>query len=305
MKRSPIGMAKFKQAQDVENPMGLIQEVATRWNSAFAMVKRLLDTNDTLSTVLLSLPKAPLPFSVEEIDIMKELAELLSPFQEATVAISGSKYVTISLVIPLTCEIQQKLNNLKSKLKTVEVLSALKFLCTRLNTRFLHYETRTVAQIATIIDPRFKKEGFLTITNADQAATALEKEIDNFLSKTPQELQTLSEPPPNPTFSFLQNKVKVKVKSTRADAIMTLRQHLENLNEPKETDPLLYWKWMNTGGMMPFKAAARKYFCIPATSCESERMFSKAGQIISERRSRLKPEVVDQLLFLNKNQDLF
>jgi len=44
------------------------------------------------------------------------------------------------------------------------------------------------------------------------------------------------------------------------------------------------------------------FFCIQASSCESERVFSKAGQTISDRRTRLKPEVVDQLLFLNRNR---
>jgi len=50
------------------------------------------------------------------------------------------------------------------------------------------------------------------------------------------------------------------------------------------------------------KLVANKFFCIQASSCESERVFSKAGQTISDRRTRLKPEVVDQLLFLNRNR---
>jgi len=50
------------------------------------------------------------------------------------------------------------------------------------------------------------------------------------------------------------------------------------------------------------KMVAKKCFCIQASSCVSERVFSKAGQTISDRRTRLKPEVVDQLLFLNRNR---
>lgn len=49
------------------------------------------------------------------------------------------------------------------------------------------------------------------------------------------------------------------------------------------------------------KSCALKYLCIPATSTESERMFSKAGLIISDRRSCLKAKTVDMLLFINKN----
>ena len=36
-------------------------------------------------------------------------------------------------------------------------------------------------------------------------------------------------------------------------------------------------------------------------SVPSERLFSKAGQLVSERRNRLKPSNVDMLLFLNNN----
>lgn len=56
--------------------------------------------------------------------------------------------------------------------------------------------------------------------------------------------------------------------------------------------------------MAPLKELVCKYLCVPATSCESERAFSKAGQIISDRRTRLKADVVDKLMFINKNLNL-
>ena len=39
-----------------------------------------------------------------------------------------------------------------------------------------------------------------------------------------------------------------------------------------------------------------------ATSVPSERMFSKTGQIISERRNLIKPSKVRELALLNANQ---
>ncbi|XP_030386796.1 uncharacterized protein LOC115633472 isoform X2 [Scaptodrosophila lebanonensis] len=50
------------------------------------------------------------------------------------------------------------------------------------------------------------------------------------------------------------------------------------------------------------KACICKYLCVPATSTESERMFSKAGLIVSEKRSSLKSKNVDMLIFINKNE---
>ena len=46
---------------------------------------------------------------------------------------------------------------------------------------------------------------------------------------------------------------------------------------------------------------AKHYLCIPATSAASERNFSIAGLLLQERRSCLKVDNVDDLLFLHKN----
>lgn len=41
-----------------------------------------------------------------------------------------------------------------------------------------------------------------------------------------------------------------------------------------------------------------QHLAIPATQVTSERLFSTAGQIVSDRRTLLLPEHVEQLLFL-------
>lgn len=42
-------------------------------------------------------------------------------------------------------------------------------------------------------------------------------------------------------------------------------------------------------------------FCIPATSVPCERIFSKTGQILTDRRSSLSPSKVEKIVFLNYN----
>jgi hypothetical protein len=41
---------------------------------------------------------------------------------------------------------------------------------------------------------------------------------------------------------------------------------------------------------------------VPATFVPSERIFSSAGLIVTKLRNRLSSEVVDQIIFLNKNK---
>ncbi|XP_039968933.1 uncharacterized protein LOC120780739 [Bactrocera tryoni] len=80
----------------------------------------------------------------------------------------------------------------------------------------------------------------------------------------------------------------------KTNPVITLREYTEKPNEPLDVDPLEYWKSM--------QIMACKYLCIPAT--ESERMFSKAGELVSDRRTRLKEKNVDMLLFINKSHEM-
>ena len=46
---------------------------------------------------------------------------------------------------------------------------------------------------------------------------------------------------------------------------------------------------------------AEQYLAIPATSAPSERAFSTAGNLVTMRRCRLKPDLVQACVFLNEN----
>ena len=60
-------------------------------------------------------------------------------------------------------------------------------------------------------------------------------------------------------------------------------QHFERLEREKD-DPI-----------------CRKYLAISASSSPSERLFSKAGQIVSSQRAQLKPEQANMIIFLAEN----
>ena len=67
------------------------------------------------------------------------------------------------------------------------------------------------------------------------------------------------------------------------------------------TDNPLQWWCDNMYRFVNLANLARCILCIPATSVPSERVFSAAGDIVTQSRSRLKPKHVDMLIFLKKN----
>ena len=65
----------------------------------------------------------------------------------------------------------------------------------------------------------------------------------------------------------------------------------------KHTNPLLWWKTHATEFPQLAKLA-RRVLCIPATSAPSERIFSVAGQVATQKRNRLAPDTVALLVYL-------
>lgn len=78
-KSSPIAYAKLKEAQEPEKSYSLIQEMSTRWNCSFAMIKRMLMLKDFVSSVLLRTSKALTPLAADDIAILKDLLKLFEP----------------------------------------------------------------------------------------------------------------------------------------------------------------------------------------------------------------------------------
>ncbi len=72
---------------------------------------------------------------------------------------------------------------------------------------------------------------------------------------------------------------------------------------PRSEDPLLWWE-KNEIAFPVLSKVAKRYLGTVTTSVPAERLFSKAGETISQRRNRLKAKNVNMLLFLNTNLKL-
>ena len=85
-----------------------------------------------------------------------------------------------------------------------------------------------------------------------------------------------------------------------------LDSYLAEKNQPRTsppTDPVIYWK--SREKTFQLLAAVAKRFCsVPPSSVDSERSFSTAGAICSDKRSNMSAEKTEMLLFLAKNLEV-
>uniref|UniRef100_A0A1X7TCX8 HAT C-terminal dimerisation domain-containing protein n=1 Tax=Amphimedon queenslandica TaxID=400682 RepID=A0A1X7TCX8_AMPQE len=78
-----------------------------------------------------------------------------------------------------------------------------------------------------------------------------------------------------------------------------MNQYLKVKILDRNEDPIVWWS-EHEAAYPSLHKLAMKYLSIPGTSVPAERLFSKAGELISARRNRLKPKHVNMVLFLNK-----
>lgn len=316
-RRSTSANAKLieQQKQLNQQPKKLIQDVQTRWNSSYYMVERFIELEVPLRTTMALLDKDLPIISVEEWDFLKEITKILKPLETITKVMSGQKYVTASSVIVLTDGLYAVYSGLKSKdfyaLSKVVIDSILNGIKTRLG----DLENSSSLLITTFLDPRFKTVGFSTDAVAERAKKLVSSLITGNIKYANLDI---SQPSAHNTAqekhsevnntessiweSFDKKKTSVQPCGTPfSKAIVEIQRYLEEPLISREDDPVLWWK-NNSYNFPNLSTLVQEKFITIATSVPCERQFSKSGQILSDRRSRLSSTKVKQLLFINSNR---
>lgn len=84
--------------------------------------------------------------------------------------------------------------------------------------------------------------------------------------------------------------------------IVELNKYLSEPLIPRNEDALVWWK-RNQFVYPRLLQIVRKRLCIMGTSVPCERIFSKAGQTITKKRSTLTSGKFEKMIFLNYNLD--
>ncbi|XP_042073325.1 zinc finger BED domain-containing protein 4-like [Haplochromis burtoni] len=290
----------------------LLQEVETRWNSTYNMLQRLFEQREPVGAALASLTTDIPPMSSEEFGIISECLVVLAPFNDATTELSQEKRVSGSKVIPLLTMLDHCLNEQMVEPPSIGSSLAQK-LRMLLREKLDKIQTMSIMFLATLLDPRFRKLGFLSPARASEAEKRLKAECASVMRAS---TTSSSTPPPQPSTSqsveavshgnnlwrHLDESVRqTQTQNVTADANIEVQRYMMEPNIGRLEDPLKYWGRQKYVYPHLYKLALT-YLCTPASSVPCERVFSKAGEILSKKRNRLRPATVEKLLFLNKNQ---
>ena len=314
-------VAAFSRSWKKQRELGVVQEqkqlpthklkadVVTRWGSSYEMVERLIEQMEAIRVVLASDRKsAHLIPSWQDCDVLDSIVGALKPLKEMTDVLSGEKGVTVSAVKPIVHYITTEVLVAKDEDTglTKEMKERMKV---DLELRYSDSCLDQLLSLASFLDPRFKlgyvgdQESVLEEVKQQLSQLVAESETDSATAAAPE-----NGPPASKKAKGLSKILGKRLPGTTTLVGLTPQEKIQQeldcyLAHPileMEEDPLIWWKVEHL--RYPHLAKlAQKYLCLCATSVPAERIFSIAGQIVSDRRSALKPGRVDQLVFLARN----
>nr|XP_055024633.1 uncharacterized protein LOC129414600 [Misgurnus anguillicaudatus] len=246
------------------------------------MLERLHQLREPLGEALASLRTDITPPTALEYEAVQDALHVLAPFHQATVELSGEKRVSASKVIPLMKMLHHNITNKSEGLNTNCARQLGDSLLQRVREKAVHLETLSVMTIPTLLDPRFKKIGFLSQGKMQEAITRLKCEcaavirsagVNSVSTNTPPaQLPASSEAGQSTNHSDLWHLLDSTVDLSRrsssatADATVEVDRYLSEVNVTRTEDPLVYWAQHKTS-VPTLVPAGTVIFMLPCIFC--------------------------------------
>ena len=272
------------------------------------MIERIVGQKEPIRVILGNDRKtAHLVLSWRDTNILDSIVAVLHPLREFTDLLAGEKRVTASAVLPLLNHITKNVLVRKDGETdlTCEIKERIKL---DLTFRYSHEDIIHFFEICTFLDPRFKQAHF-SDENCQNLESRVKQEMfdlynDHNVSTSSTLIQTEEPPAKKPKTAwgkiFGKSTVNTSTTLTPDDEINKEVKQYKYIPKPDiESSPLVWWK-LHHGQFPLMQKLARKYLCCCATSVSSERVFSTGGRVVNGRIS-LKPEKVNELIFLTQN----
>jgi len=298
----------------------LVQNVVTRWNSDLKQIQSVVDLYDCL--VRMSEGDSSLGSLIpsrDDLAYMRGVCALLEPFELFSNLASSDKGPTLHHVVHQVASIKKKLQMVierRRMLFTYEVDAVARELLLQLDRRFPEGGTACIEfATAHFLDPRFKGIGLEpygryeeTKASVVEGMLQLVRGDDTERTPSPPASESLVESDDDDEAFDSLLRAKYGRNPTRPSVLSRsvletnceMDMYCQDAVLPKDADVLSFWR--NQRKKFPIMARlARKFFCIPAASSTSERVFSTAGNIISPRRTCLGVDNIEMLVYLKEN----
>lgn len=309
--KSSVILSDFlRQKQTGSQPLKLILDVKTRWNSVYYMLQRYIELAPIVHQILMLNTKAPPTPSAVEMQNIKTLICILKLLEYVTKELSGEQYVTISKIIPMVNCLKTQINNIPMAVgdgdgphgRVIDTVK--KEILKQIERRFGHIEDNYLIAMSCLLDPRFKNIHFQDAKACAKAISLLRRYITTSPSVIGSDHD--SDSSLETTYDFWSHHKKLAHTKQRSKTSSSsqfenkdeISHYLSTQVSPLSLNPLKQWEDMKVVFPKLYKLA-RQFLSIPATSVPSERLFSKAGSTITKTRNRLSPKRLDKLLFLS------
>ncbi|KAG0428272.1 hypothetical protein HPB47_024722 [Ixodes persulcatus] len=178
-KRSAKARGRLMEIQRNMNlePLEVVQDVPTRWNSEHAMMKRFVKLRVPVSVELSECDTVE-PLSASEWRLMAAVVQVVQPLEQATAELSGDSYPTLSQVIPLL----ECTKVVLSRHSTDEARSVASSLIQSIKTRFPDGKMCRLLALSMLVDPRYKDGCYTGEAEKKWARTLLTKAVEESAS---------------------------------------------------------------------------------------------------------------------------
>lgn len=244
---------------------------------------------------MLTRPNGPEMISARQLQEIHDVIVVFRPLEMVTTEMSAENYVTISKVLPIvSClnngvSLQLPMSDLGESLKNAVI--------DQLNRRFGNIEIFNLCPVATLLDPRFKNLHFkdpVACANAIKHLKEMVSKNHMVLSSSSSEEDTSENAKVFNLWEYHQGLAHKRSSSRASSSRKTnsnspsdqlVMNYLSAPVCPLKQNPLETWEDMKSVYPLIYMEA-QKIFCVVATSVPSERLFSKAGAILSKERNR-------------------
>ncbi|OQD93269.1 hypothetical protein PENVUL_c191G06382 [Penicillium vulpinum] len=301
---SPQRQAAFLRLQEKGSQLVPIQDVRTRWNSTFLMLRRAKRLRSFFQPFCEEYNCEEMLLDTQEWRQIDYLLQITRPFFDYTTELSKTKEVTTHLVFKIYNALFDHFFEAEALLKRKRVpwksdmLKAL--IAGRLKLDEYYSQTDNlkghIYAVGTMLAPNSRFQFFLSDNWEPHWRDTYRKSFQELLIPY-QERLTMNQGSTNtPTIASSSSRLNMMLKSDKISAKPAgdeMTQYLDS--DLIDIEPLQFWR-ENQSRFPAIALLARDILSIPATGAGVERLFNTARDVCHYRRGRLKSETIEELM---------